>query len=64
MESRKIINLLKESYYDILKFATRKWCIINDQNNEQHVQGDENDGTIRIQKLLNQIFVIILMYII
>ena len=34
MEAQKIINLLEESDDDdILKFQTRKWCIINDQNN-------------------------------
>ena len=29
------------------KFATRKWCVINDQNNGQYSRGNENDGTIK-----------------
>ena len=34
--STKIFNLLEESDDDILKFRTRKWFIINDQNNGQY----------------------------
>ena len=34
--STKIVNLLEESDDDILKFQTRKWFIINDQNNGQY----------------------------
>ena len=35
MEARKNINLLEESDEDDLKVKTRKWYIINDQNNGQ-----------------------------
>ena len=31
------------------KFATRKWHIINDQNNGQHDRGNENDTTIKFE---------------
>ena len=49
MEAEKIINLLEESDDDdILKFATRKWYIIKDQNNEQFGKGDKNDSTIKL----------------
>ena len=48
MEAQKIINLLEEnSGNDELKFQTRKWYIINDQNNGQYRKGNENDGTIK-----------------
>ena len=47
MEAQKIINLLEESDDDDLKFQTRKWNIINDQNNGQYGKGDENDSTIK-----------------
>ena len=49
MEAKKIINLLEESDDDdnILKFQTRKWYIINAQNNRQYEKGDENDSTIK-----------------
>ena len=38
MESQKILNLLNnsEESNSNLKFATRKWYIINDQNNGQY----------------------------
>ena len=47
MEAQKIVNLLEESDDDVLKFQTRKWYILNDQNNGQHGKGDENDSTIK-----------------
>ena len=51
IEVQKIINLLEESDDDdILKFATRKWYIINDQNNGQYGKGDENDSAIKFDR--------------
>ena len=47
MEAQKIINLLEYCDDDILKFLTKKWYIINDQNNGQYGKGDENDITIK-----------------
>ena len=32
-----------------VKFATRKWYIINDQNNGQYGRGNENDSTIKFE---------------
>ena len=46
METQKIVNLLNDSDNESSKFATRKWCIINDQNNGQYGRGNENDSTI------------------
>ena len=60
METQKIANLLHESDNESSKFATRKWYIINDQNNAQYGEGNANDSTIRFEKkkLLNHSFVI------
>ena len=41
MEIQKILNLLNDFNNESLKFAARKWYIINDQN--------ENDSTIKFQ---------------
>ena len=49
METRKIINLLNNSEKLNSKFATRKWYIINDQNNGQYGIGNENDSTIKFE---------------
>ena len=40
METQKIVNLLNEF---ATKFATRKWYILNNQNNGQYGRGNEND---------------------
>ena len=47
METQKIVNLLNDSDNEYLKFATKKWYIINDQNNGQYGRGNENDSTIK-----------------
>ena len=49
METEKIVNLLNESDNESSKFATRKWYIINDQNNGQYGEGNENDSTIKFE---------------
>ena len=33
METQKIANLLGDANNEFSKFATRKWYVINDQNN-------------------------------
>ena len=47
METQEIVNLLNDSDNESLKFATKKWYIINDQNNGQYGRGNENDVTIK-----------------
>ena len=47
METQKIVILLKNSDNESSKFTTRKWYIINDQNNEQYDRGNENDSIIK-----------------
>ena len=48
MEIQKIVNLLNDSENESSKFATRKWYIINDQNNGQYGRGNENYSTSKI----------------
>ena len=48
METQKIVNLLNDSHNESSKFATRKWYIINDQNNRQYRGGNENVSTIKM----------------
>ena len=49
METRKILNVLKDSDNESSRFATRKWYIINDQNNGQYGRGNENDSIIKFE---------------
>ena len=49
METQKIANLLNDSEKLNSKFATRKWYIINNQNNGQYGRGNENDSTIKFE---------------
>ena len=49
MKTQKIVNLLNHSDNESSKFATRKWYIINDQNNGQYGRGNENDSTIKFE---------------
>ena len=49
METQKIINLLNGSDNESSKFATRKWYIINDQNNGQYGRGKKNDSIIEFE---------------
>ena len=47
METQKIVKLLNDCENESSKFATRKWYIINDQNNGQYGRGNENDSSIK-----------------
>ena len=49
METQKIVNLLNDSEKLNSKSATRKWYIINDQNNGQYGIGNDNDSTIKFE---------------
>ena len=46
MESQKIINLLNNNDIESQKPTTKKWYIINDQNNGE---GNGNDSTIKFE---------------
>ena len=51
MENQKIINLLDKIYTDSKHFATKKWYIINDENNTNYGvnkdTGADNPDTIK-----------------
>ena len=46
MEARKIVNLLGNADSESSKFATRKWNVINDQNNTFYGEGSEDGTTV------------------
>ena len=47
MEMQKISKLLGNTDNESWKFATRKWYVINDQNNTDYGDGDENSTTTK-----------------
>ena len=49
METQKTAILLNNSEELNSKFVTRKWYIINDQNNGKFGRGNENDSTIKFE---------------
>ena len=49
METQKMVNLLNASDNESSKFATRKWYVINDQNNTEYGEGNENDSNIKFE---------------
>ena len=51
METQKIVNLLNETDNESSRFATRKWYVINDQNNTEYSEGNENDLSIKFEKI-------------
>ena len=48
MESQKIKNLIDHKEDTYSKYQTKKWYVINDQNNGQYGEGDNNDDTVKI----------------
>ena len=63
MANQKIINLLDKIDTDSKHFATKKWYIINDENNTNYGvdkdTGANNPDTIKCDtRVLNQIYVI------
>ena len=49
METQKIVDLLNDTDNVSSKFATRKWYVINDQNNGEYGKGAENGSTIKFE---------------
>ena len=49
METQKIVNLLNDTNSESSKFSTRKWYVINDQNNKEYGEGNENDSSIKFE---------------
>ena len=61
METQKIIKLLNDSSNEESKFATNKWHVIDSQTTK--VNTSKVILLNLTQKLLNQVFVIILMHL-
>ena len=49
METQKIVNLLGDADNESSKFATRKWYVLNDQNNTGHGEGNEDSTTVKFK---------------
>ena len=50
IEAQKIVIFLNDGDDEFFKFVTRKWYIINDQNNGQFGEGNEKNLTIKLEK--------------
>ena len=49
METQKVVNLLSDTNNESSKFATKKWYVVNDQNNTEYGKGSENDSRIKFE---------------
>ena len=49
MKTQKIVNLLDDADNESSEFATRKWYVINDQNNTDYGEGNENGITVKFE---------------
>ena len=49
METQRIVNLLVDANNESPKFATRKWYVINDQNNTDYGEGNEDSTTVKFE---------------
>ena len=47
--SKDFIDSLGDVDNESSKFATRKWCVINDQNNTDYVEGNESGTTVKFE---------------
>ena len=51
METQKFVSLLNDTDNEPSKFETKKWYVINDQNNGEYGDGSENDSCIKFESL-------------
>ena len=49
MKTQKIGNLPRDADNESSKFATRKWYVINDQNNTDYSEGNEDSTTVKFE---------------
>ena len=49
METQKTANFLGDADNESSKFGTRKWYVINDQNNTNYGEGNENGTTVKFE---------------
>ena len=52
METQETVNLLNNTDNESSKLATKKWYIINDQNNGQYGNGDKDGTTIEFETIV------------
>ena len=45
----KIVNLLGDANNESSKFTTRKWYVINDQNNTDYGEGNRSGTTVKFE---------------
>ena len=62
METQKISNLLGDADNESSKFATRKWYVIDTQNNTDYGEGNESGRTVKFETKVIKLFVIIQMH--
>ena len=49
METQIILNLLGDASNEFPKFSTRKWYVINDQNNTDNGEGNKASATVKFE---------------
>ena len=49
---KKLANLLRDTSYESSKFATRKWYVINNQNNTDYDEGNDDGTTVKFQTIV------------
>ena len=49
METQKIVNLLGDANSESSNFTTRKWYVINDQNNTDFIERNEDNATVKFE---------------
>ena len=49
MDTQEIANLLRDVDNESSKFTTRKWYVINDQNNTVYGEGNEDNRTVKFE---------------
>ena len=63
METQKISNLLGDADNESSKFVTRKWYVIDAQNNTDFGEGNESGTTVKFETKVIKVFVIIQIHI-
>ena len=49
MKTQKIVSLLNDTDNESSKFATRKWYVMNNQNNTEYGEGNENNSSNKFE---------------
>ena len=49
METQKITNSLGDAYNESQKLATKKWYVINDENNTEYGEGNKSGTTVKFE---------------